>query len=378
MKSYCLILTVILAASLLIPAGCQQQTTTKTETKGTPSEQQVVQVTEETPQKPETPEKPKTPEKPPVIEKPVQKPDSIISWDKTLHDFGNIEPKRTYKCEFKFTVKGDRPLNVRKVQPCCGIVAHLKDKTKKKYNPGESGAVVVTLNRLRFKGKVKKRIRFFSDDPAAKETVLTFTANITQKVSVEPTYFRLAFNKENAGATNIKLTSIDGQPFAITRFVTPQDTITADFDPNKLAAEFVLQPKVNLETLKKYSNGTIKIVLTHPKCGLAQVTYTTIPKFKASPGSIKLQQAEPNVPVEKEFWIFSNYGEDFEIESFESQRGNIEVLDKQKINKRYKLKIKVTPPEPIGKRKSFFDTLIIKFNDGDTLRLTCRGNYAKK
>ncbi len=269
MKSYCLILTVILVASLLIPAGCQQKTapTTKPETKITPPEQKVVQVPEETPETTqagstvgtvyevkdpnETPEKPQIPEKPPVVEKPVQKPDSIISWDKTLNDFGNLEPKGTYKCEFNFTVKGDSPLNVKRIQPCCGVIAHLKDKTKKKYNPGESGAVVVTLRRVRFKGKVKKHIMFFSDDPAGKKTVLTFTANITQKVSVEPTSFRLAFNKENAGATNIKLKSMDGLPFAITKFLTPHDTITADLHPNKQAQEFVTQPKLKLKPLKK-------------------------------------------------------------------------------------------------------------------------------
>jgi hypothetical protein len=390
MKSYSLILTVVFAASLLIPAGCQQKTATATkpDTKLTPSEQNVVQVPEEVEEQGpmlstdvtvyEIKGPNVTSEKPPVIEKPVQKTDSIISWEKTLHDFGNLEPGGTYKCEFNFTVKGDSPLNVRKVQPCCGVIAHLKDKTKKKYNPGESGAVVVTLNRVRFKGKIEKRISFFSDDPAAKETVLTFTANFVQKVAVEPASFRLAFNMENAGATTIKLKSMDDQPFAITKFLTPQDTFTADFDPNQKATEFTLQPKVNIETLKKYPNGTIKILLTHPKCGLAEVTYTTILKFKTSPGSIILQQAEPNVPVEKELWVFNNYSEDFEIESVESQRGNIEVLSKQKVNKRFNLKIKITPPEPIGKRKFFMDTLMINFSDGDALRIICRGEYAKK
>ncbi|MBA7711607.1 hypothetical protein ES703_120573 [subsurface metagenome] len=181
---------------------------------------------------------------------------------------------------------------------------------------------------------------------------------------------------ENAGCPEITLTSRDNQPFAIKQFKSTASSITADFDPSVKNTKFVLQPKVDMEKLRRSLNGRISISLTHPQCRTVTIPFNTRPRFKITPPSIIALKAEPHKPTKRKVWILNNYNEDFEIESVSSQKkGIIKVLSQEKIDNRYKFELEITPPAAEGKRMLFTDVFFVNIKGGERLQISCRGFY---
>jgi len=183
---------------------------------------------------------------------------------------------------------------------------------------------------------------------------------------------------ENASCPEITLSSLDNKPFAIQQFKSTGNCITADYDPSVKATKFVLQPKVNMEKLRKGLNGNVAISLTHPGYDKVTIPFKVLQRFKTEPPSIIVFKAEPQKPITKELWILNNYDEDFEIESSSSQKDIIKVLNQEKVGNRYKFELEITPPDPKGKRKFFNDVFLVNTKSGEKLRVTCRGFYSKK
>ncbi|MHC4302843.1 MAG: DUF1573 domain-containing protein [Planctomycetota bacterium] len=71
------------------------------------------------------------------------KPSPTISFEKTVHDFGDVPPNQLNTGRIKFTNTGEGVLKITKVDGCCSVVAKLA-KDKSEYAPGESGAVSFT------------------------------------------------------------------------------------------------------------------------------------------------------------------------------------------------------------------------------------------
>jgi len=107
-------------------------------------------------------------------------------------------------------------------------------------------------------------------------------------------------------------------------------------------------------------------------------------KFRSEPQVVKIRNAEPERSVTKEVWVFSNYDEDFEIKSASSQKGTIELLSREKLGNRYKLRLKITPPPTRHRLKIFSDVLYVSIRSDkdkkETTRLpiTCRGSYSRR
>ena len=80
-------------------------------------------------------------------------------------------------------------------------------------------------------------------------------------------------------------------------------------------------------------------------------------------------------PVKREIWMLSNYQDDFELESVTSQKGTVKLLEKEKVENRYRLKFEITPPELASERAVMSDVIEIKVKDGKTLSIPCRGFY---
>lgn len=355
MRTHLIILTVFAALGLFfIQVGCEQQAT---------------QV-----EKPPVPQK--IAEEPKAPEAETAKAAPRIVFEKTVHDFGQIDPGSTLRCEFKFKNSGNALLKIGKVRAPCGCtVPELK---KKQYEPGETGTLKVRYHASIRPGPATKHIFVPSNDPENPEVKLAVKSEVVEKVNVKPKRLSLSLKKENAGCPKITITSIDAQPFSIRKFESPGNCITADFNPDEKATEFVLQPKVDIPKLRKTLNGSIRIEITHPKLNRLTVTYSAPPDFQTRPQTIFIQQAEPNKPVQKKIWVKSNYGEDFEIEAISSQKGSIKVLSRNKQAGQFALDIEITPPEPVGKLKFFRDVLKIKIKDGPTIETNCNIWYPKK
>lgn len=59
--------------------------------------------------------------------------------------------------------------------------------------------------------------------------------------------------------------------------------ISADFDPDVKATEFVLKPRVATEKLSTHRRGWVNIDLTHPQCTNSQVLFDVLPEFTVNP-----------------------------------------------------------------------------------------------
>ena len=325
-------------------------------------------------------------EKPPVppkIAEEIRAPEAEIAkaapkivFENTVHDFGQIDPGTRHRCEFKFKNAGIALLKIGKVRAPCGCT--IPELKKKRYEPGETGMLKVQYHASTKPGPATKYIFVPSNDPENPEVKLSIKSKVVEKVSIKPKRLNLSLRKENAGCPKITITSTDGQPFSIRKFESPGNCITADFNPDEKATEFVLQPKVDTPKLRKMLNGSIRIQITHPKVNRLTVTYSAPPDFQTRPQTIFIQRAKSNKPIQRKIWIKSNYNEDFEIESISSQKGSIKVLNRNKQAGQFELDIEITPPEPVGKLKFFRDVIKIKIKDGPTIETNCSIWYPKK
>ncbi len=306
-----------------------------------------------------------------------------ITFEEITHDFGHIEPGSKNICEFKFKNTGGSLLKITDVGKSCGCTAHTLEKME--YEPNESGTLKVEYHASAQPASVHKTLTVSSNDEAKPSVVLTIIAEIALKVDCQPKNLDLSPGKENAGCPAITIKSFDGKPFSIKSFKAigePQQIenfITADYNSSVEATEFVLQPKVDVEKLRKVSGGRIEIAITHPESGLVTVPFEVLPRFKITPPSIIIYKAELEKSVTREVWVLSNYDEDFEVESSSSQEGAIKVLSQEKVGSRYKFVLEITPPAAEKGQKGFFtDVFFVKIKGGDTLKIVCRMFYMRK
>jgi hypothetical protein len=308
----------------------------------------------------------------------ANEPAGQITFEKVIHDFGEIRPGSKNVCEFKFTNTGKGMLKIKNVTRTCGCTPFTL--AKKEYNAGESGTLKVRFLADKLPGVTTKRLYVHSNDKTNPRVELVVKAEIIPKVNYEPKRLNLSLKQENAGCPKITLESRDKKPFSIKQFKAINDCITANFEPQTKAKTFVLHPKVNMEKLRNTLRGSVNIGLTHPECNAISIPFEALPEFATTPSTIIVFKAEPQKPVERELWVLNNYGEEFEIESAASKEGIIKVSSQKKVDTgdRYKLELQITPPPPTGTTRMFKDVLLVKIKGGEKLEIACHGVYARE
>ena len=353
MKLHYLILVVFVLGCVLLPqVGCRKQTKLTEESKAVPAEQPTK--TEIAPQ--------------------AKQVGPRITFEKVVHNFGDVGPGTKNLCEFKFTNTGDALLKITKVSKTCGCTPFTLDK--KEYAPGESGVLKVAYRAARRPGSPTKYLFVDSNDKTKSRVKLTIRATIARKVSYEPKILSLSLLQEEPA--QIKLTSLDGRPFSILQLSSTAGCITADYDPSVEATGFILEAKVDTEKLRKHLNGLINIKLNHPECDMVTIPFQALAEFEVSPPSIIVLDAEPNEPSLKEVWVLSNYDSDFEVEAVSSKKGIVKVVSQEKIGRRYKFELEITPPVPEDNQRVFADVFYVYIKGGARLEVNCRGFYSKK
>ncbi|MHC4528229.1 MAG: DUF1573 domain-containing protein, partial [Planctomycetota bacterium] len=363
-----------ICAVLALQTGCDEPTALERPTTDAAEPAPPVLPPSDTDKGPSEPVPEPPPQVVPKAEPPAQIGTPKITFEKVLHDFGKIEPATTSICEFAFTNTGDGPLEIRRVRTCCGIRAKLKDG-KKVYKPQESGTVMVTFNSARFRGVLEKVLHVLSNDIEQPRAPLRIRAIIVKKVQPDPAQLKLSLRDKNAGCPNITLTSTDGQPFAVKGFSSTDDFITAPFDSSADATQVILEPKVDMAKLRSVSNGKVRISLTHPKCSVLTIPFEVLAEFTAEPASIMIRDVEPEKPIRKEVWVVNNYDQDFEVESATSRKGMVKLLRQEKVGKRYKLELEITPPAVKSQTRIFYDKFIVNMKGGERLSISCRVGY---
>lgn len=300
-------------------------------------------------------------------------PSPKMKFEKVTLDFGKVGPGTKSTDEFKFTNSGNEVLKITKVGQCCGVVTKLD---KREYAPGEDGVLNITYNASVQIGKVMRQLVVHSNDKASPSTRLTIKAEIVAKIACEPDKLKLFFDEENAGCGKLTISSLDGQPFAITAMRSTGNCITADFDPSVKATKFTLDLKVDMEKLDKNQKGSIDFNLTHPQGKIAYVRFDVVPKYTINPQILIVFNAEPKKPIRRKLWIFNNYDEDFEIESTSSKGNTIKVTNQSKVSRGYQFEVEIIPPEQNNQLR-FTDVLNIDIKGGEKKAITCNGYYLR-
>jgi hypothetical protein len=298
-----------------------------------------------------------------------------ITVEKDVCDLGEVGVDTKLTGQFKFTNTGNAPLEITGVQGCCGVT--LKGvQAGQQYAPGQSGALEFDYQALSIPNpKLARMVYLQTNDPEHKMISLTIKAVIVRRVDYKPEVLKLVLKQVNAGCPDITLKSLDGRPFSITDFKATAGSITAEFDPQAKATEFVLKPKADLAKLEHNMRGRVSIAVTHPECSTVDLPYDVLPEFTVSPPNIMMFGLKAEKSVERDIWILNNYQQDFEIESVTSQKGTIKLVEKTKKDNRYQLRIEVTPPRREGGSTLVSDMLNVKIRNGQTLLIPFRGFY---
>ncbi|MDX1278543.1 DUF1573 domain-containing protein [Oceanihabitans sediminis] len=93
----------------------------------------------------------------------------VLTFDKTEHDFGEIEAKTNVETVFKYTNTGKAPLVITNIKSTCGCTVP-EDWSKEPLAPGESGEFTVKFNGTG-QNTVTKTITVTANTETGRETV---------------------------------------------------------------------------------------------------------------------------------------------------------------------------------------------------------------
>lgn len=291
---------------------------------------------------------------------------------KAVHDFGNVGPGSNSTCEFTFQNVGTETLKIETVQSTCGCsVPQLK---KNEYAPGESGTVEVRFHAPTTKGETIKQLYIISNDTSNSRAQLEIKATTLVNVEVNPIEFTLMLNKPNAGLTPLTVRSLDNQKFGIKKFTSNNDIISCKFDPDQKAAEFVLEPVVDMAKLAQYLNGVITIEVDHALGGTLLVRFTTLPQYEVNRPRIILQNVKAGQVEKKEVLITSHYGDTLKIKNSSSRMGMMKIAGQQITENSLNLTIEISVPQQDTASKRYIsDELTITFENDQEVTIRTSG-----
>lgn len=105
----------------------------------------------------------------------------------TKFDFGTIY--RGQKVERTLVVKnnGDKQLDIARVDVSCGCTG--TTMTNEHIPPGESAELLIKFNSSNFQGQIHKTVSIVSNDQNVPTTMVEFTGNVIQEITVSPAQF---------------------------------------------------------------------------------------------------------------------------------------------------------------------------------------------
>ena len=370
-KKFSLIFSCIVSLSFLLQSGCDEQNSREPmldpQWFNQPVWQQIRGSSNSTPVQENR------------IEQNVQS--SKITFQQTSHDFGQIGLGSKHVCEFPFTNTGKSNLVITDVVNSCNCTLSMLENDKKEYAPGESGKIIAGYADLNSEvGEAIKHIYVYSNDVDNPKITLSLKVNLVAPIDYTPKQLSLSLVEKNGGCPPIIVKSLDNKPFSITGFQSTNNCITAKFNPQEKATQFVLEPQVDMNKLLIGSqdgvDGSFKINLSRPDCEVVSGTYYAPPRFSASPQRITISQADPTQAIIKTINITSNYDETFDIQPALSRSGIIRVLDTQKTRSGYQLTVQINPPRQDSDMKKFSDNINIDLKGITTIHIPCTGYYA--
>ena len=154
---------------------------------------------------------------------------------------------------FKYENKGDTPVHIKAVRPQCGCTTAALAKND--VAPGEKGQITATFNIGDRVGVQVKTVTVETDDPKTPQTVLTFKANISQLLDLQPSLVSWEAN-ESAKPKTIVAKAAKGTTVKKVDVTSSSGDFTAKVEPGS-NGEFKIQ--VQPKDTTKPLNATLTI-----------------------------------------------------------------------------------------------------------------------
>lgn len=119
-----------------------------------------------------------------------QEPKGRIEFEKTVHDFGEIDKGTSVTTKFTFKNKGKGVLRIKDVVASCGCTSAKPEKII--YQPGEAGEISVTFDSARFNGNITKKVTVHTDNLKNSQTALTITGQVVSEILSKPEHLFFA------------------------------------------------------------------------------------------------------------------------------------------------------------------------------------------
>jgi hypothetical protein len=111
---------------------------------------------------------------------PAKAPGPVITWEKSTHDFGDIQQGDKVENTFRFTNTGTEPLIITNVTVTCGCTTP-KGWPRDPIAVGGKSEIIVAFNSLGKFGKQNKVITVISNAVNPEAGQVSFTANVLEK-----------------------------------------------------------------------------------------------------------------------------------------------------------------------------------------------------
>ncbi len=371
MKKGWMILNVFCLAAALVAAGCTGKVK-KTDISEQPTEPAVAEG--ESP----TPAEVTVVEGQPAETEILSKEHGLLTADKLVYDFGELDPKKKFQGEYVLKNEGKAALEiVNPVWKSCGCTQLTLDKYK--LEPGETAVMKVEYTSNSNPGETEKTIRVDVVPPGQpKSLTLKLKARVIQHVQAVPEKLEFQIRDTAENANTVTLKSIDGSEFSITRFNSSANAVDGVFDPEVKAVELKLPLKLNMDNLRKIQNGVLNITINHPKVDSVSIPFSVQPPFTTYPRTQFFRDMQREKVEKVQVTVVSNYNEPFEISDLRSEKGSIKVVNKAKDENTgsYKIDLEVTAPEK-GNILNDYLYIDIAGRPEDVLKVHCYGRIKK-
>jgi hypothetical protein len=188
-----------------------------------------------------------------------------LQWDSSTMFVAASPDEGKAVARFTFTNTGSRPVKITGTKTTCGCTAAVAEQ--RVFMPNEKGALSVSFKTLNRNGLYEEPVSVFTDDPAARETLLKLRVLVRDVIEVQPALvFWRAGEPLTPKTIRVKVT----EGFAVKQIEagTP--------DPNVA---------VRVETLKA---GSEYAVVVTPKAPRIKTTLSIRPDYPATGGGPKV------------------------------------------------------------------------------------------
>jgi hypothetical protein len=155
-----------------------------------------------------------------------------------VFDFGERDQGTKVFHPFSFKNTGSKNLEIKEVRSTCGCT--VGDVNKRILKPGDTASVLITFNTEGYRGKVKKKIKIFTNQKEDPEKTIEIKGVVLVDLSITPR--RLYINiKYDDKARSVEIKNHSGRDIKLMNTVSERLEITVE-NPIRPEKPYLLRP----------------------------------------------------------------------------------------------------------------------------------------